>query len=181
MDAQEPPRRGSRAWFKRVLRDRTLSVEARFLVLLIDSHGDLNGSNCWPSMIRLREYTGRNIKWVQKYIEELHKKGWLTWVHRSIPGGRVNQYTVHIPEKWVDLPAPPAPRKERGSTRKRDIPHLPEKRVDGSTQKTGIDQKPGTNGAEHPFPADTSHNAAASNETHPADDDISPFRDQAAC
>lgn len=82
---------------KLLLRDATLSVDARFLFVLIETWADKDGSNAFPSQERLILASGRNRKWFFKYYGELRKKGHVSVKKRKTKEGKwANIYTLSI-------------------------------------------------------------------------------------
>lgn len=62
---------------KIVLRNAELSMEARFLWILIDTWADADGTNARPKVETLMGASGKKKKWVEKYLKELREEGYL--------------------------------------------------------------------------------------------------------
>lgn len=92
---------------KVVIRDATLSPEARFIWVLIETWANKDGSNAFPTQERLILATGRDRKWFFKYYGELRERGFVS-VRKSKFGGKWhNVYTVnHSPQKRDYHPSP---------------------------------------------------------------------------
>lgn len=82
---------------KLLLRDATLSVDARFLFVLIETWADKDGTNAFPSQERLILASGRDRKWFFKYYKELREKGHVSVRKRKTKEGKwANIYTLSI-------------------------------------------------------------------------------------
>lgn len=131
--------KGVRYMVKRVIRAQELSLDARALWLLIESFADKHGQNAHPSMATLAELSGHKIKWVVRYLRELRDGDWISTHSKPVPGGRVNVYHLHLPEKRADQTLDIYPKKGQMG--------LPQKRVVRSTPKKGIDRVSSEGGA----------------------------------
>lgn len=93
------PQRGK--WFrmksKAVWRKKGLSFEAKGLWHIIESFANMDGSNCYPSVEKLMDETGKCKKWVEKYQRELKAKGLIVVNKKKTETGWVNLYDIRYP------------------------------------------------------------------------------------
>jgi len=80
---------------KILIRNAELSTDARFLWCVLETYANADGTNSHPSVKTLMEVTGRSDKWVEKYLRELKKGGFIS-IGKKIHKGPFahNKYTL---------------------------------------------------------------------------------------
>lgn len=89
----------------RPIEDRSLSIYAKMVYVVLSYHADLNGNDCYPSHITIGEEAGCSDRQVRRAIEELIQSGYITRKRRGL--NKSNKYivvqpTVVWPDKSVD-------------------------------------------------------------------------------
>ena len=87
-------------------RDATVSVTARLVWIILDSHERRDTKECYPSMDTLADEVGASVSTVQRAIKELVRVGWLTVTSRRA-ARRPNIYDLVWPAVVIE-PTPEA-------------------------------------------------------------------------
>ena len=111
--------KGLRWDWERSFRDAPLESGAKLVGLAMATYGDAAGDDIYPSMDRLAQACGMNVKTVRKHRDKLIESGWLQVIHASGGRGRANEYSLSIPETIPTVGrvkraiTPPNPTKQR--------------------------------------------------------------------
>lgn len=84
------PKQSVYGFRKAFIKNPSLSIEARFLLILLITFKGINPT-CWPSLATLAKIMNRSRDSVRKYLKELRINGFLKIASRGI--GRSHSYT----------------------------------------------------------------------------------------
>lgn len=76
-----------------VVRDPEIDPLVKLLYLVLSSRAGRKGV-CWPSQERLAQETGRSVRTVQRYLDQMRESGLLEVVTEVTPVGRRNRYRL---------------------------------------------------------------------------------------
>lgn len=96
MTTHQQKSRSFRLRVKSLAQNPKVSTDARFLWILIDSFGDSDGDNCFPSIKKLSETSGHSQSWVKRHLQELKEAKMVTIHKKGTSGGWVNLYVLSL-------------------------------------------------------------------------------------
>ncbi len=80
--------------FKKMLKEKRLSFEARSLWLLLETHTNGKGWVCCVGMPKLADESGHSLVWIKRHMKELQVKGFVKIGKRTVSNAKVNEYSL---------------------------------------------------------------------------------------